>query len=210
MSRRRRAHRRRPPADARRSRPIENARTRVLAERIPARPALGAIGAIGAWVGWLGDGRGDDAPHDRARVRAVLSALLLGGSYLLVHYGTEARGYAFSLCFGLAALGVALRDGVRAWSPRAPLYWLLLVLAVLGQALAVNLFAALVAWSTLHVARASRGWWTTATTLTWWHGVPTLACAAFYVGFLRMMQGAGGAREGALAPLERAVAFGTG
>ena len=94
--------------------------------------------------------------------------------------------------------------------PRAPLYWLALVLAILGQALAVHVFAALVAWSTLHVARTCRSWRTTVTTLVWWHGVPALACAAFYLGFLSAITGAGGPREGVLEPLERAGALATG
>jgi len=178
--------------------------------RLPACIAGVAAVAVGAWVAWLGDGRGEGAPDDPARVRSILAALLLGGSYLSIHYGTEARGYAFALCFGFVALGVALRDGVTAWSRRAPLYWLALLLAVLGQALAVHWFAALVAWSTLHVARARRGWSTTVMTLAWWHGVPALACAAFYLGFLRVMKGVGGPQEGALAPLERAIALATG
>jgi hypothetical protein len=128
----------------------------------------------------------------------------------LVHYGTEARGYAFALCFGFVAVGIALHDGVIAWSLRAPLYWLALVLAVLGHAVAVHLFAALVAWSTLHVAHARGEWRTTITTLAWWHGPPALAYAAFYLGFLRLLSTGGGQREGILAPLERAVALATG
>jgi len=169
--------------------------------RLPSWIAGAATVALGAWVAWLGEGRGGGAPDDPPRLRSILGALLLAGSYLLVHYGSEARGYSFALCFGFVALGVALRDGVTAWSPRAPLYWLALVLAILGQALAVHVFVALVAWSTLRVGRARRGWRTTITTLVWWHGVPAVAYAAFYLGFLRLMTISGGPREGVLVPL---------
>ena len=74
--------------------------------------------ALGARLAWLGDGpiRSDRRPaaDASAGTRAVWAAAVLAGSYLLVLYGSEARGYSLSLAFLLAALAVAIRDDVRA------------------------------------------------------------------------------------------------
>ena len=103
--------------------------------RIPDWLAGSAAVGLGAWVAWLGEGREDreDAP---GKTRALVTAILLGGSYLLVHYASEARGYSLALVFGLLAVGIALRDGLRPLSRRAPLAWVSLILAMVSLALA--------------------------------------------------------------------------
>jgi len=163
---------------------------------------------LGAWVASLGDGRQnrDDATP---RTRALVAAILLAGASLLVHYGSEARGYSLALAFGLLALGTALADGPRPMSRRAPVAWVSLVLAMLALALAVHFLVALVAWSAVRTLRRG-GWRDAAATLAWWYAVPAGAFAIYYLGFLRIMKLGGGPREGTLAPLARAFGATTG
>jgi hypothetical protein len=176
--------------------------------RIPDWFAGSAAVALGAWVAWLGEGREDrdDAPRS---TRALVTAILLGGSYLLVHYASEARGYSLALAFGLLAVGIALRDGPRPMSPRAPVAWVSLILAMLSLALAVHFLVALIAWSAVRSFRRG-GWRDAAATLAWWYAVPVGFFLLYYLKFLRVMGSAGGPREGLLAAVVNAIEGTTG
>ncbi|MGH7894463.1 MAG: hypothetical protein ACREQL_07330, partial [Candidatus Binatia bacterium] len=181
------------------------------AYRLPSWLAGVATIALGARIAAQGDGAtppigtADASPG----TRALLAAVVLGGSYPLVHYGSEARGYSISIAFGLAAVLVAFRDGLTPWSRRAPIAWVTLVLALLGHALALHFLVALVAWATAHVLRRD-GFARGLVTLAWWFVVPLAGFASFYVGFLRGITVGGGNREGVLPPLLRAIATTTG
>ncbi len=148
-----------------------------------------------------------DARH--AGVRGLVAGLVLGGSYPLVHYGSEARGYALSIAFGLAAVAIAFGDGVTPRSRHAPLAWVALVLALLAHALAIHMLVALAVWTAVRALQRD-GFARGTATLVWWLGVPVAAFAAFYVGFLRGVTIGGGPREGAMPPLLRAIATTTG
>ncbi|HEV8608961.1 MAG TPA: hypothetical protein VGS98_02675 [Thermoanaerobaculia bacterium] len=176
--------------------------------RVPDWLAGTAVVGLGAWVAWQGDGRpdrGDASP----KTRALVTAVLLGGSYLLVHYASEARGYSLALAFGFLALGTALADGPRPMSRRAPVAWVSLVLAMLALALAVHFLIALIAWSAVRALRRG-GWRDAAATLAWWYAVPVGFFALYYLGFLRVMGSAGGPREGVPAAVVNAIAGATG
>jgi hypothetical protein len=159
----------------------------------------------------------DDEPASRSAatpdasrdVRMLATALVFGGSYPLVHYGSEARGYALAIAFALLAILVTFRDGVTARSRRAPIVWLALVLAVLAHALSVHVLVGLVVWATVRVLRRD-GLGRGLATLAWWFLVPVAGFAAFYVGFLRGITVGGGPREGLVPPLLRAIAMTTG
>jgi hypothetical protein len=176
--------------------------------RVPDWLAGTAVVGLGAWVAWLGDGRPNrgDAPP---RTRALIAAILLGGSYMLVHYASEARGYSLALAFGLLAVGTSLADGVRPMSRRAPVAWISLALAMLALALAVHFLVALIAWSAAR-ALSRGGWRDAASTLAWWYGVPVGFFAVYYLGFLRVMKSGGGMKEGVLAAAVRGIAGSTG
>jgi len=179
--------------------------------RVPDWLAGIATVGLGAWVAALGDGqrkRDDASPA----TRALVAAILLAGSYLLVHFASEARGYSLVLAFGLVAVGTALADGPRPMSARAPIVWVSLVLSMLALALAVHFLIALVVWSAVRTLRRG-GWRYAAATLAWWYAVPVGAYVIFYLGFLRVMERGGGDRnlsESALAPVARACAAATG
>jgi hypothetical protein len=170
--------------------------------RVPEWLAGIATVGLGAWVTTLGDD-GQKLEDASPRNRALIAAILLGGAYLLVHYGSEARGYSLALAFGLLGVGTTLADGPRPWSRRAPVAWVALVLAMLALAFAVHFLVALVAWSAVRTLRRG-GWRYAAATLVWWYAVPIGVFAIFYFGFLRVMERGGGTRGGTLASLARA------
>lgn len=84
----------------------------------------------------------------RGRTEAWVAALLVGGSYPLIHYSSEARGYALAVLFAYAAWLCALRlaDAGR------PLRWSAgfaasVVLGLLSHLSFLYAHAALAAWS---------------------------------------------------------------
>jgi hypothetical protein len=135
--------------------------------------------------------------------------VVLGASFPLVHYGSEARGYAMAVAFGLAAMLVAVRDGVTPRSRAAPVAWALLVLAFLGHPLALHVLVALVVWGAVRIV-ARDGLARGLATIAWWFAVPLAAFALFYLTFLRGITVGGGNRLGIWPPLLRAVAMTTG
>jgi len=177
-----------------------------LAWRLPAVACGTASVALGAAVAAHGAGARDASP----RLRALTASLLLGLSFLLVHYGSEARGYGLALGFGLLALFAAERGELAPRSRWAALYGLACLLALLSHALAVHVLAGVLAWSLLR-------WWRTGlrgvrmvAALLLWHAVPLAGVAGLYFGFLRGIAIGGGPEEGVLPVLGRTVAYASG
>ena len=177
--------------------------------RLPALLAGFATIALGAYFATLDDTPAPPPADASPQVRALVTALVFGASHPLIQYGSEARGYALALAFGLGAVAVAVRDGVRPVSRAAPACWALLVLAFLSHALALHLLTALVAWGAVRAFRRD-GVATAIATLAWWFTVPVVAFGAFYWWFLRGITVGGGNREGIWPPLLRAIAVVTG
>lgn len=174
--------------------------------RLPAVVCGTACVALGAAVAAHGGGARDGSP----RLRAFCAALLLGLSFLLVHYGSEARGYGLALGFGLLALFAAQRGGLGPRSRWAALYGLACLLALLSHALAVHVLAGVLAWSLLRWWRSGlRGSRLLATGLLW-HTLPLAGLAGLYFGFLRGIAVGGGPEEGVLPVLGRTVAYASG
>ncbi len=131
------------------------------------------------------------APGGQARAAELMSATLLGGSYLFIHYSSEARGYAPAVCFGLLALFALQRGGDQPRSPWAIIYWLAGILALLSHVVGAQL---LVAGAVLSLVRAeaARDWPGRLRDAAWWHVVPTLAGAVYYWSFVRRIRIGGG------------------
>jgi hypothetical protein len=168
--------------------------------RLPALLAGIATVGLGAWLATL-----DDVPATTTQSRALMAAIVLGVSLPLIQYGSEARGYAMALAFGLAAIALAVRDDVRPMSASAPAVWALLVLAFLSHALALHVMTGLAAWAAVRAFRRD-GALGAIGTLAWWFAVPFAAFGAFWWWFLRGITVGGSNREGIGPPLARALA----
>lgn len=149
-------------------------------------------------AGWINRRRG---------AAAVLAGMtLLGASYLLVHYSSEARGYGLVVFFSLLAF--ALLDATT----NRPAFGLDLafavacILGVLSQAVFVYAFASLLAWAVMrrlsdlrlsklgapelrHINASRRAWWMH--TLVRF-GIPIVFMAWLYWINLRLRMNAGG------------------
>jgi hypothetical protein len=175
------------------------------AVRIPAVIAGTAGVAVGAWfAAWPDPGARDPS---RPGVRAALAALLLATSYLMVHYQSEARGYALALGIGLLSPWAFLRANADPGSRLVKVHWVAVSLALLGHAVAVHLFAATVAWSVARFRRDGLMGPRLVRLLLWWHGAPAAFAAVLYLGFLRRMAIGGGPEESLLDVLGRVVAY---
>ena len=89
---------------------------------------------------------------------SIAAMLLVGGSYLCIHYSSEARGYAYVLFF--APLSFLLLERVLEkprWT-RCLAFAAVAVLGFLSQLVYVFCFAALALWSLVRLWRTRKGW----------------------------------------------------
>lgn len=123
----------------------------------------------------------------------LMTAALLAGSHLLVHYGSEARGYSLAACAALAAATAIWRgEDERGWRWPA-LFWTAVILGSLAQPIfIVQAYAPLGLWSLGRLWCRYRKLSAVAAELARWHALPSLALALYFVGFLSRIEQAGG------------------
>jgi hypothetical protein len=128
----------------------------------------------------------------RGAVEASTAAALVGSSYLMIHYASEARGYSLVIFFSLAAF-LSMR---RALDSRRAVHELLFALAALlgflSQLMFVYAYATLTGWS-LWRMRAQR--WpphAAAVSLVRFHALPVTAVCLLYLSTIRHMLNVGG------------------
>ena len=159
--------------------------------------ALGA--AIVARTGGVRDGS--------PRARALLAAIFLGTSYLLVACGSDARGYGLALGFSLLAFFAAVRGDLGPRSRWALIYGAAVTLALLANATAVHIPAGVAAWSAVRWARRGPRGLALLVAAVRWHALPAAAAALLYFGFLRGIVIGGAPAENVLPVVGRTVAY---
>lgn len=128
----------------------------------------------------------------RSRLEAVLAMLLVGGSYVLIHYSSEARGYAYVMLFSLLSfhlLAKAMEGGSRWWGL---LFAVVAVCGFLAQLTYLYCYIALGVWSVWHLAARPAPMGTMARQLLVWHALPSGFLAWFYYVNIRHMTSTGG------------------
>jgi hypothetical protein len=124
--------------------------------------ALNEAGDVGSWVPYrihsLAAGVASVALAYRigarhGRAEAAIAAILVTTSYPLIHFSSEARGYALVVFFGLASL-LALTDFPRRnpWR-QAALFWLCACLGLLSHLMYLHVFAAAGLWMAVELLR---------------------------------------------------------
>lgn len=107
---------------------------------IPYRlPAL-AAGVASVWLAWRIGAR-------RGRCEAAFAAGLCASSYLLVHYSSEARGYAPVVFFGLAAFALLPAFFRRPTTVRAAGFWSVTGLGFLSHLMYLHVLVAAGVWA---------------------------------------------------------------
>jgi hypothetical protein len=102
-------------------------------------PAMIAGTAAVALAGQIGRRRGELA--------ALLAMLLVGASYVLVHYSSEARGYSFAVCFALLCLDGQERIFAGTGRMATATVAFSAIAGVLSQPVFLAFYGALLVWS---------------------------------------------------------------
>jgi hypothetical protein len=93
------------------------------------------------WSGWR-----------RSPAAGAIAVALAAGSYLLVQYGSEARGYSGAALAALLAYALVLEGGERpGW--RVPALWLVVLLGVASHLTFLFAYLALLAWHPVRLTR---------------------------------------------------------
>lgn len=127
----------------------------------------------------------------RASVAGLVAAGLVGGSYLLIHFSSEARGYAPAVGFGLLAVYAIGRAPERPASGWAVVYGLGCVLGLLSHMVAFQVLLGGLVWSAVRLFKWSR-WRDRVVHLACWQLGPGLFLGFYYLGFVRKVQIGGG------------------
>ena len=123
---------------------------------------------------------------------AVVVLIVMNFSHPLIHYTSEARGYAPALFCSFAALSVLDRFLVRYDFTSAALFAVICILGMVSHLLFLQVYAALLFWSLYRAAHTDRPWSSLFTVLCRAHLLPIIAIAYLYVFHLRHIWIAGG------------------
>jgi hypothetical protein len=143
------------------------------------------------------------------RAEALVAVVLTGSSFLLIHYGTEARGYALAVVLTLLAYYLMERylGGCR-WA--GLLSGPVAVLGILAHLTFVHAYLALLVWSVVRFIQMRGTWLGLAGRLAWCHVLPICAAAVLYVVHIRHLQIGGGPVFSVAAVVVRAAALALG
>lgn len=149
------------------------------------------------------------AGSDR-REAALLAIVLVGSSYLLVHFCSEARGYGPALGFGLLAYYALLRGADSPGKLWESVYVGALVLGLLAHPIVVHVLLGGVAWTAVHTWRRRGEARLVAWEVVRWHALPAAFLAFLYLGHLRYLWSGGGSDLSGLTLLGRMSAYSLG
>ena len=142
----------------------------------------------------------------RSRACGFFAMLLLGSSYVMILYSSEARGYALAVFFALAAfhlldryletsvkgdrpIFVGTKIGTVPW-PLVAGFSVCSILGFLSQLTFVSFYLATLAWSLYRLKGEPKG--RLVRTMLCCHAAPLLFLATFYVVDIRHITGIGG------------------
>lgn len=101
----------------------------------------------------------------RGRIEGLLSGLLVAGSFMMVVYSTEARGYAFVLLFALIAFVTLQRYLDSPTKPAAALFWVAVAFGLAAHSSMSHFYLGALLWSGYRLRQRL-------TNLAWLHVVP--------------------------------------
>ena len=128
----------------------------------------------------------------QSRLEGYIAVILTSCSYLLIHFGTEARGYSLTIFFALLAWFALQEFDERRLRTWLIVFWSALVLGFLAHLEFVVCFAGLFVWSLCRFARNRPNWRQTVLDLSTLFTLPIAALLVFYFVAIRGMEVAGG------------------
>jgi hypothetical protein len=136
----------------------------------------------------------------QSRLEGCLAVILTSWSYLLIHFGTEARGYSLVIFFALMAwYALQQFEEKRSWTWTV-VFWNAVVLGFLAHLEFAFCFAGLVAWALWRSVRCRPKWQQAVIDFFTLFTVPVLLVLVFYFVSIRSMA-TGGADKYRLWPL---------
>jgi hypothetical protein len=162
---------------------------------------LAGIGAVA--LAWLIAARGGLLP-------AMLASGATAVSYLLIHYSSEARGYAMAVLFAFAAFLAARSFVERSRWRDAVVLWVAVCLGLLSQLSYIHVLAALVLWLPTALYRMRRSVGETVARAAQALAVPVAFMVVFYWVELRHMQIGGAPGQDRLGVLIKTLSYAGG
>jgi len=163
--------------------------------RIPALVAGSGSVAVAAALG-----------NRRGRLEAIFAAALTGGSFTLIHFSSEARGYSLAVFFALSATWFLERYLDRPNTRSAVAFGVCASLGILSQLIFLFYYAGAFAQSGWRLLRRRPGIFSFAGL----HALPLFCFAALYWSNLRYLHVGRGDPVDAAALVARTVGFGFG
>ena len=128
----------------------------------------------------------------QSRLAGYVAVILTSWSYLMIHFGTEARGYSLVIFFALLAwYALQQFEEKRSWLWTV-VFWSAVVLGFLAQLEFAFCFAALIAWALWRLIRFRSNWRQAVLDLFALFTVPIILLLAFYFVAIRGMEVGGG------------------
>jgi hypothetical protein len=128
----------------------------------------------------------------QSRLEGCIAVILTSWSYLLIHFGTEARGYSLAIFFALLAwYALQQFEERRSWI-WIIVFWSAVVLGFLAHLEFAICFAGLFAWALWRFVRYRPKWRQTVLDLFALFTVPVALLLAFYFVAIRGMEVGGG------------------
>jgi hypothetical protein len=146
----------------------------------------------------------------RGRPHGIAAMMLVGCSYPLIVYASEARGYAAMVFFVLLAIDAHERYLASGRRLALLTFWIASSVGFLAHLTFVHAYTAILLWSAYHAHTRSGAWHETLVKLATWHALPLASLAAFYLVFVRHLQIAGAEPAGLLRVLGDTVAVTVG
>ncbi|MCP4003236.1 MAG: hypothetical protein GY725_03480 [bacterium] len=128
----------------------------------------------------------------RSALEACFALLLCGASALLIHYSSEARGYAPAIAFALLAFWLLDAKKEQAGVAHAIGFWLCVGLGLFSHLSFIYAYAAFAVWWFAEQRAAGVAWTDVLRRGLLWHGVPSATIALLYLLFVRELQIGGG------------------
>ena len=128
----------------------------------------------------------------QSRLEGCIAVILTSWSYLLIHFGTEARGYSLAIFFALLAwYALQQFEEKRSWLWTV-VFWSAVVMGFLAHLEFVVCLAGLVVWSLWRFTRDPSKWRQTVLDLFVLFTVPAVLLLVFYCVSIRGMEVPGG------------------